>query len=99
MSHVFISYVRQNAVQVERIAGELRSHGLDVWLDRDSILPGMVWKDAIRDAIKNGAFFVACFSAEFEHKQKSHMNEELNLAIEELRQSSYGRIWFIVTER
>jgi len=95
MSHVFISYVHENQEQVEKLSKALTSHAMDVWLDRDSILPGMRWKDAIREAIKNGAYFIACFSTEYENRQKSYMNEELMLAVDELRQYSIERPWFI----
>ncbi len=95
MSHIFISYVHENEEQAEKLRGALMNHGLDIWLDRDSIFPGMRWKDAIRQAINNGAYFIACFSAEYENRNKSYMNEELMLAVDELRQYSTERPWFI----
>ncbi|MGK7872980.1 MAG: toll/interleukin-1 receptor domain-containing protein [Xenococcaceae cyanobacterium] len=49
----------------------------------------------MRQAIEHGDFFVACFSKEYAHKSKSYMNEELILAIEELRQYPTNRAWFI----
>jgi HEAT repeat protein len=93
--HVFISYVREDREQVDRLCQDLESHGVKVWLDRNSIKPGARWKDAIRNAIKEGAFFIACFSNEYASKSKTYMNEELTLAIEELRQFGTGREWFI----
>src|SRR5262249_11040380 len=35
MPHVFISYERENGNVVDRLAGELRSRGVTVWLDRN----------------------------------------------------------------
>ena len=32
MPNVFISYVRQNSDQVDKLAAELRRHGVVVWL-------------------------------------------------------------------
>jgi hypothetical protein len=95
MSHIFVSYVHENEEQVKKLSEALREHGLEVWLDRDSIFPGIRWKDAIRQAIKNGAFFIACFSVEYEKRDKSYMNEELMLAVDELRQFPTNRPWFI----
>ena len=46
--HVFISYVRENQKQVDRLCQDLENHGVNVWLDRNSIKPGNRWKDAIR---------------------------------------------------
>jgi hypothetical protein len=66
-----------------------------VWLDRNEIKPGSLWKSAIKDAIREGAFFIACFSREYHRRPKTYMNEELTLAIEELRQRPTDRAWFI----
>ena len=98
--HVFISYVRDNQEQVYRLCEDLQSHGVKVWLDRKSIKPGARWKDAIREAIRHGDFFIACFSEEYTNRitikrEKTYMNEELTLAIEELRQFDSDREWFI----
>jgi hypothetical protein len=93
--HVFISYVRENKEQVDRLCHDLESQGVKVWLDRNSIKPGARWKDAIREAIRKGDFFIACFSKEYTSKTKTFMNEELTLAIEELRQYDSRREWFI----
>jgi hypothetical protein len=95
MSHVFISYVREDTAIVDRIAAELRSRRLEVWLDREMLRPGERWKDAIRSAISQGAYFLACFSTSYTSKDASYMNEELTLAIEELRLKANARRWFI----
>lgn len=95
MSHIFISYVRENEAVVERLSSELRAAGANVWLDRYSITPGQRWQDSIRQAIQSGAFFLACFSEEYLAKQRSYMSEELVLAIDELRLRPTDRGWFI----
>ncbi len=95
MPHVFISYVHENREIVSRLCGTLKAHGLDVWLDRERIRPGYKWKDAIADAIIDGAFFLACFSSDYAERNKTYMNEELTLAIEELRLRPTNRAWFI----
>jgi hypothetical protein len=93
--HVFISYVRENQDQVDRLCQDLERHGVNVWLDRNNIKPGARWRAAIQEAIRNGNFFIACFSDEYTSKTKSYMNEELTLATEELRQYASDREWFI----
>jgi hypothetical protein len=57
MPHVFISYVRENGNLVDRLASELKSRGVTVWLDRNDIEPGARWRDAIKNAIRDGKFF------------------------------------------
>ena len=61
MKHVFISYIRENQKEVDRLCDALKSHGIEVWLDRDSITPGTRWKPAIRHAIRDGSFFNRVF--------------------------------------
>jgi hypothetical protein len=95
MLHVFISYVRENEAIVERLCGELRKEGVEPWRDRDKIEPGQRWRQAIRQAIQRGAFFVACFSKEYAERDSTYMNEEVTLAIEELRKRPTDRAWFI----
>lgn len=93
--HVFISYVRENAKDVDLLAEAIRRSGVQVWLDRETLQPGIRWRNAIRRAIEQGAFFLACFSAEYVEKGKSYMNEELTLAIDELRTYPTDKVWFI----
>ena len=93
--HVFISYVRENQEQVDRLYENLKEHGVIVWLDRYDITAGILWEDAIRQAIREGAFFIACFSKEYNEKTTTYMNEELNLAIEVLRKRPRDQAWFI----
>lgn len=92
---VFLSYVQEDGAAVRRLAEALRAYGVEVWLDRDELKPGVRWRDAIRMAISQGDFFIACFSAEYAARAKTYMNEEVTLAIEELRQRPTDRAWFI----
>ncbi len=95
MSHVFISYVQENDAIVGRLCDELRQQGIEVWRDREQIQPGQRWRQAIRQAIEQGAFFLACFSTESTERDSTYMNEELTLAIEKLRKRPTDRTWFI----
>jgi hypothetical protein len=92
---VFISYVRKNSADIDKICSEFKRNDVEYWLDRDQIVPGEFWKKAIKDAIKSGAYFLACFSREYENKTQTYMNEELILAIEILRIKAYDSGWFI----
>ncbi|MGH8626550.1 MAG: toll/interleukin-1 receptor domain-containing protein [Gammaproteobacteria bacterium] len=95
MTHVFISYVRENEAVVDRLYSDLRAHGINVWRDREAIMPGQRWQSAIRDAIRGGAYFLACFSNEYSARSRTYINEELTVAIEELRTRHLDMVWFI----
>ncbi len=95
MPNVFISYVRDNSDQVDKLADELRRHGVNVWLDREKIMPGERWQDAIRQAIGEGDYFIACFSAEYVARRRTYMNTEIGLAIDMLQEMPTDQVWFI----
>jgi hypothetical protein len=92
---VFISYVRDDATEVARLVKDLEAHGITTWRDWNDILPGQNWRDAIREAIRSGAAFIACFSSNYARRDKTYMNEELQLAIAEIRLMPKNRVWFI----
>jgi len=93
--HIFVSYVRDNAQLVDQLSRDLTARGADVWIDRDRLRPGPRWHDSVKTAISGGDLFLACFSSEYSAREKSYMNEELTLAIDELRQRPTDRAWFI----
>ena len=95
MHYVFISYLRENKDKVDKLCEKLTSHGIEAWLDRRELDPGDRWKRKIKKAIHDGAFFIACFSKEYHKRDKTYMNEELTLAIEQIRQLHIDRKWFI----
>jgi hypothetical protein len=65
-----------------------------VWFDREALPPGVVWREEIRQAISRHEFFIACFSEEQNLRPRTYMNEELELAIQEIRLR--GNVpWFI----
>ena len=45
---VFISYVSENIEIVDKLCQELKSHGIQVWLDRKDIDPGSRWNNQFR---------------------------------------------------
>jgi hypothetical protein len=92
--HVFVSYLRNNSELVDRLTADLRANGVTVWLDRDSIRPGEDWQTAIRSAIRSGAYFLACFSAECEQREMTYMDDELDVAVELMGERA-GRSWFL----
>lgn len=95
MAHVFVSYVREDHLIVDRLCEKLKAQGVEIWLDRKSVHPGERWKEVTREAIRSGDYFIACFSKNFQARVKTYMHEELTLAVEELHQHTSSRAWFI----
>lgn len=92
---VFISYVRNNTDKIDLVCKSFQENNIGYWRDRDQIEPGTLWKVAIKDAINKGAYFLACFSKEYQKKTETYMNEEILVAIDILRKKSFNSGWFI----
>lgn len=92
---VFISYVRENYDKVAQVCNKFSDEGIDYWIDRENIEPGILWKIAIKNAISKGAYFLACFSKQYAEKPEPYMNEEILLAIDILRKKPLDSGWFI----
>jgi WD40 repeat protein len=94
--HVFISYVREDAGRVDQLQRSFQAAGIPVWRDTADLWPGQDWRTQIRRAITDNALvFIACFSRAGVARGKSYQNEELNLAIEQLRLRHQDDPWFI----
>jgi hypothetical protein len=95
-SHAFISYVREDADRVDRLQRILEAAGVKVWRDTADLWPGEDWRARIRQAItQNSLAFIACFSERSEAREVSGQNEELTLAIEQMRLRRPNRPWLI----
>jgi formylglycine-generating enzyme required for sulfatase activity len=58
MSHIFISYSKQNKDYARKLADKLREEGFDVWIDKDRINSGANWERSIFNGIDQSAAFV-----------------------------------------
>jgi hypothetical protein len=94
--HAFLSYVREDSAQVERLQRALQDAGIPVWRDKTDLWPGDDWQARIREAITDDALaFIACFSGDSLAQVKSYQNEELALAVERLRLRQPEQPWLI----
>lgn len=94
--HAFISYVREDSAKVDRLQRTLEAAGVSVWRDTGDLWPGEDWRLKIRHAITDDTLvFIACFSCRSIARVKSYQNEELILAIEQLRLHRPDDPWLI----
>jgi hypothetical protein len=94
--HAFISYVREDLPKIEALQQHLEAAGIKVWRDTADLWPGEDWRVKVRQAITTNAFvFLACFSASSLAREVSYQNEELVLAVEQLRLRRQGELWLI----
>jgi hypothetical protein len=96
IQHAFLSYVREDADEVEKLVSVLRGASIPVWKDTENLWPGVDWQQKIREAIEDGSLaFIACFSTSSVQKTKSYMNAELNLAVDQIRLMKPGQVWLL----
>jgi hypothetical protein len=62
MPQVFLSYARQDAQAVERVAEDLRRRGVDLWMDRQDLVAGDRWLPQIEAAISEADFMLVFMS-------------------------------------
>lgn len=94
MASVFISYARENEKQALRLYSDLRRAGVDVWLDREALLPGQQWKTTIENAIRNSRYFLALLSSESVNR-RGYVQKELMIALDVLDEFPSADIFLI----
>jgi len=94
--HAFMSYIRENSAETDQLQQVLEAAGVRVWRDTADLSPGQDWREKIRHAItKDSLVFLACFSTKSVSREISYQNEELILAVEQMRIRRPGQPWLI----
>lgn len=79
---VFISYAHEDIESARRIYQQLKAvDGLDPWFDKESLLPGIKWRPAIKKAIRESDFFIALLSNK-STKKRGYVQTEMKEALE-----------------
>lgn len=79
---IFLSYARENAPEVQRIAEALRAAGLEVWFDQNELRGGDAWDRKIRQQIKECSLFVPVISAVTQARAEGYFRLEWKLAVD-----------------
>ena len=94
--YAFLSYIRENSAEADRLQQVLEAAGIHVWRDTTDLWPGEDWHEKIRRAITEGSLvFLACFSKKSAGRETSYQNEELTLAVDQMRIRPPDRPWLI----
>lgn len=78
---VFLSYVRENAPQAERLYDAFAAAGFNPWMDIRKLQPGQNWRRCIERSIATSDFFLPCFSRDALLK-RSMFHRELRYALD-----------------
>ncbi len=82
-TRIFISYAKEDIEIAKKIYIDLKTAGIDAWIDFEALRPGQKWKVAIQEAIENSAYFLALLSSNSVSK-RGFVQKELKIAIEVL---------------
>jgi hypothetical protein len=91
---IFLLYARQDEEAVHRLYRRLDNEGVDVWLDKEKLLPGQDWVYEIHKAIHRSDLVIACLSKQF-NKKGGYRHEELRIALEKATALLEGEIFLI----
>jgi hypothetical protein len=91
---IFLAHAREDKSQVRKLYADLKSRGLDPWLDEIDLMPGQIWKDEIPKAIRGAAVFLACLSSRSVDKV-GYVQNEFRLALSAFGERPPGSIYLI----
>lgn len=75
-SRIFISYGREDQDAARRLYDDLKSAGLDPWLDDVDLLPGQNWRQTINRVIKESRYVLTLLSSKSLFR-RGHVQKEL----------------------
>lgn len=78
MSHIFISYSRDDSDFVNSLIAGIEKRGVEVWIDRQDIPGGETWRAAIAEAIRSCDAFVIVLSPN--STVSKNVSKELSIA-------------------
>jgi len=90
---VFLCHARADRDAVRRLFTRLTQDGVDVWLDKDKLLPGQDWKLEIRKAVREADVVVVCLSKQF--NLAGFRQKEVRIALDESGKKPEGEIFII----
>lgn len=90
---VFLCHAHSDKDAVKTIYARLKREGVDVWLDKEKLLPGADWEYEIRKAVRESDVVIVCLSKQF--SQAGFRQKEVRIALEEADKKPPGEIFII----
>ena len=91
---IFLAHANEDKPQIRRLYKQLKSLGLEPWLDEVDLLPGQAWKEEIPKAIADAKVFLACLSSRSINKI-GYVQTELRHALTAFSRHPPGSIYLI----
>jgi predicted Rossmann-fold nucleotide-binding protein len=90
---VFLCYAHADAARVHALYIRLTKDDVDVWLDKEKLLPGQDWELEIRKAVRESNVVIICLSKQF--NQVGFRQKEVRLALDTAMEQPEGEIFII----
>src|SRR5689334_6239435 len=78
---IFINYASGDLGKVKLVFDFLKSQKINVWFDKESLLPGQEWKLEIESAINKADIIVVCLSSKSVSKE-GFVQKEIKLILD-----------------
>lgn len=91
---VFLSYAKEDTKQAYRIYHYLIKADIDVWFDKESLLPGQKWEYEIETQIKKRDLVILLLSS-ISVKKRGYFQKEYKLTLNVLDTIPEGQIYII----
>ena len=90
---VFLCHAHSDRDAVKALYARLKREGVDVWLDKEKLLPGADWEYEIRKAVREADVVVVCLSKQF--NQDGFRQKEVRIALDAAMEKREGEIFII----
>jgi hypothetical protein len=90
---VFLCHAHSDKDTVRGLYARLKREGVDVWLDKEKLLPGVDWELEIRKAVREADVVVVCLSKQF--NQAGFRQKEVRIALDAAMEKPEGEIFII----
>jgi len=91
---VFISYASEDTEIAQRLYDDLSKAGVELWFDRQSLMPGQDWRLELEKALKESTIFLALISSKSTTKE-GFTQKELKRALDIIDERPEGDIFII----
>lgn len=91
MAKIFLCHANEDKLQVREVYQRLKAEGFEPWLDEEALVPGQLWDQEIRRALRSSDFILIFFSQNSVAK-RGVVQREMKLALEAWEESPEGQI-------
>lgn len=91
MARIFLCHANEDKPQVRDVYQRLKAEGFDPWLDEEDLLPGQLWDQEIRKALRSSDFILIFFSQNSVAK-RGYVQREMKLALDTWEEVPEGQI-------